>query len=516
VRLLTECIPFEGFKARVEHVTGISSLVIDLPDCSGLIVYKYQVEMAANNPGQFLLPFEIRRKDESSGIYYNIAANVCLADYLKQKEITKKEFIGMLKELTLNLLESRGFLLYERNFLMKEDFIYVDPATGRLRMVYLPVNAGIDSSRDFKNLIMGLVSKTVSLKLNEGDRYLKKIVDYSSSPDFNTNGLLKLLNEIGNISKLNGSASKDTFGGNKDPIPDNIPKTERFQQQSKDGNVVNTLFERVSGFFRKKADKPDGPDILPINAVTDTFIKKTGFHNYAGMLKSKSFGKLVISQTVVIPSALAVEWIMKKCGAQADTRYISISILVLSVDLLVYKYFIDPNRRNNGNPEPVKTKKSVKRLQCHSKVNREMLEDGLYEQLASRDEELRAGNRNKDGMKHFAEETARLDGEKPSGAFLHREIDGRMDGYKVSKNGFIIGRSPEVSDMVIDEKSIGRVQAEIIFRNGDYYAVDKNSVNGTHLNGKKLEGGVEYHLRDGDLIMFANLEYRFTIGGNAG
>jgi pSer/pThr/pTyr-binding forkhead associated (FHA) protein len=63
------------------------------------------------------------------------------------------------------------------------------------------------------------------------------------------------------------------------------------------------------------------------------------------------------------------------------------------------------------------------------------------------------------------------------------------------------------SDIVIHEEFVSRFHAEIIWENGNYILVDKNSTSGTFVNGKKISRCV---LNSGDLIGLANIYIMFV------
>ena len=68
----------------------------------------------------------------------------------------------------------------------------------------------------------------------------------------------------------------------------------------------------------------------------------------------------------------------------------------------------------------------------------------------------------------------------------------------------VIGSAPQ-ANICINSQFVSGYHAEIIILdNGDMYIVDKNSTNGTTLNGMKLTPGVETPVRRGDGVVFAN------------
>jgi pSer/pThr/pTyr-binding forkhead associated (FHA) protein len=99
-------------------------------------------------------------------------------------------------------------------------------------------------------------------------------------------------------------------------------------------------------------------------------------------------------------------------------------------------------------------------------------------------------------------------------AFL-RIIGGSENGkrFYLSQDKTIIGRS-EKADIVIGDMSLSEVQAEIIFKKGEFIIYDPESAGGIMINGL---GVVECSLKDGDIIKLGNINmgffYRSSLSG---
>ena len=76
------------------------------------------------------------------------------------------------------------------------------------------------------------------------------------------------------------------------------------------------------------------------------------------------------------------------------------------------------------------------------------------------------------------------------------------------ENSFTIGKREE-NDIVLDDSYISGRHAVIGKRNGEWYVIDQNSRNGTYVENRKIESGVECPLRIGDVIIIVG--YRFII-----
>lgn len=90
------------------------------------------------------------------------------------------------------------------------------------------------------------------------------------------------------------------------------------------------------------------------------------------------------------------------------------------------------------------------------------------------------------------------------------------DGTQVAmtKIPFVIGRN-EKADLTIDENTINDVHAVILENDGHYYVEDRNSVNGTYVNGREVPKGEKQEIVHDDVIEFYDKAYTFVPMGLA-
>ena len=82
--------------------------------------------------------------------------------------------------------------------------------------------------------------------------------------------------------------------------------------------------------------------------------------------------------------------------------------------------------------------------------------------------------------------------------------------FSINKPVYIIGKENIKVDLcVTDNKTVSRVHAHIVSKNGVFYIIDQNSTNRTFVNGINVPANVEYRLRDGDEIRLSNELFDF-------
>ena len=102
--------------------------------------------------------------------------------------------------------------------------------------------------------------------------------------------------------------------------------------------------------------------------------------------------------------------------------------------------------------------------------------------------------------------------EKPLMKLISVNTDIEVEA-NITKDVFILGRNTFTAsgDNVFNNKLIGRIHCKIEKIDGKYYVEDLNSVNGTFLNGTKLEANCSQSIKNGDSLRLANTEFRIVI-----
>jgi len=93
--------------------------------------------------------------------------------------------------------------------------------------------------------------------------------------------------------------------------------------------------------------------------------------------------------------------------------------------------------------------------------------------------------------------------------YLERVEAQSSERIVINKDRFTIGRLGSMVDHVIPDGTIGKLHAEIITRDGDYYLIDLNSKNGTYINGERIACNREHQITGCCRIRFSGYEYVF-------
>lgn len=83
---------------------------------------------------------------------------------------------------------------------------------------------------------------------------------------------------------------------------------------------------------------------------------------------------------------------------------------------------------------------------------------------------------------------------------------------RITSDEFVIGKSQSRVDGVISGSNlVSRVHCKAILRDGACYIMDLNSLNGTCLNGRRINPGEMYKLVEGTRISIADMDFIFAV-----
>ena len=97
--------------------------------------------------------------------------------------------------------------------------------------------------------------------------------------------------------------------------------------------------------------------------------------------------------------------------------------------------------------------------------------------------------------------------EKPSILCLVSVIKDRNPTIYVHEKSVVLGCMEENCDYVLKVDGVSRMHARLVRKEDGLYMSDLNSTNGTYLNGKLIESGKDYQLKEGDVVSIVRNEF---------
>lgn len=472
-------------------------------------IEQFQVEMIANNPASGVLSLDVRHKDGNIDLYYNITSKTSLSHFLQNRKLSEKELVAISKNVVTALLDCKKYLLWDKSFVIDQDYIFINPSTLETAFIYLPMALETDVSERARELITRLVMQTDE---KPGCSVKGRIRTYAGDESFKLADLNRLLREAvpghaRNRSKPlnrnkegylhNRQSSMERTAFNRGAVRSMERTTfNREVQSSRIGmeklgeaeNIPGKTGMEIPRAAKGKSNNSTGK--TDISYIPDTAGRKTKPAGTAFNYKIIKLFVAVFSQIVLISPVIIFWNTVRSMGNDIVTTIAGICMAIAGIDYFLFKALFH-GRVVAGNLTPTT----------------------LNEKNFSKT--VRSNNIRLDLHKERADIRQRKSACESAGAthnnlpYLVEKKKGIKKKIQISKASFVIGRVKEQVDFVSDNKAIGKIHSEIITRNGRYYLKDLNSRNGTYINNTRLNSNKEYELKNNDTVAFANSCYTF-------
>ncbi|WP_027622806.1 DUF6382 domain-containing protein [Acetivibrio clariflavus] len=495
-------------------------------------IIEFQVNMLAKNPNKHILPFDIIRNNDRINIYYNITSKLSLSQYLKRSQLSKNEFLDIFSGIVKTLLNSKGYLLSDNSFILDEEYIYINPDTKCISMVYLPIRLDIDITKALKNFAINFVVYSANIYEEDSDGFLQQFLNFLKKDTFSIIEFDKFLKEMKRLARkqekesneFNEVQKKEQTAENvevqqkkEEDLKENrfkieIPKPKAVEGRETKKDVSSNYGQSKSEFRKNDGGKEEknivssfsgNPNVI-VGAVIQTVIAIIVlFLFFSGKLDSTGNDKISTAIGLLLVGA-AVSYFMWKN---------ILKIKFSDKKNLQSKAGDNNGRENTGRnsvpkviekiPKPAKkqNEQSIPNTRRAIANENKMNESKISENSVSIPIKI-SGNVN---------ETILLDSSDVKHARLQVIKDDGIEEIIINKPSFIIGRLEGQVDYVHTNNAIGKVHAEIITRDECYYLKDLNSKNGTYINGKRIDSNKEYEIKNNDRITLANSEFIFIV-----
>lgn len=444
------------FEICYENDSASSFMVLTLD--SGIKILDYQLEMIANNPNHSIMPVSLRRKDNQIKLYYNITSKQSLSQLLHRRSLGRGEIIKLIKNISRILLTSRNFFLTGNNFLLKEEFIYVNPSSINLSLVYIPAETGLDCVNNFKELVRNLLS---NMEDSDDSGIFREIISFIETDDFSISGLDKLL---AGQSSISYKTSNEAEGFCEEKVIDITQNSKISIPPAKAGVEMK---REMSG------EKPlEEPSEL--------------------RYKTNSILIGVLSQILILIALILIYRVVLLPSGADVSSVLGLVLTSGAADFLLLKKLF--NKENMEIVTPGTGKQEKRRIE---------------EKTSFFDESTSVSPPTEIIDDPGTQETIILrSGEEVQPYLVSCQEDIR-DKIIINKPHFIIGRLKGHADYILKNNAVGKIHAELTVSNGTFIVKDLNSRNGTYVNGKKIVSNVEHEIRNRDRVAFANSEYTF-------
>lgn len=474
-----------GFNSDFEADTGESFLVLSKEGFNRKQITEFQVEMMVNNRIPGVVTLDVREKDSVLRLYYNLSGLVSLANYLKRQKISKVEFLTLLDRLVSTLMEGRRYFLDDTSFTLDENYIYINPKTREVSLIYIPVDFVRDTIQSLQAFIINLVINTANIDTR--DNFVQLLLKQIKVEEFNLPDFRRWL-----IDMI--SSDKDYIPQISEPAPVPSPIKPGPALEASPVRPPTRPPETADRILAGKAQLPERPDKDKGNRDNQSLVP--------AKFRKSNIRKIILSILAVMSVSAAI--ISNTGYSFGGLRFqvnrlfpVLAACIVIGMGLvLAVSYFTGTGERNAAADKPEKNKPGTSKVDVPSFEAAEQAEyPAFIEKVKAMP--LDAG---------FDETVLLGEGGGPLLKAVHSD-----ETILITKPGFTLGRNRETCDYTIENKGIGRAHAQIEKGKDAYYIKDLDSQNGTFLNGLRLLSNKEYQLNDSDRIAFANAEYYFKL-----
>lgn len=488
-------------RLRFSYENDAASSFIIVTIGQGEKIIEHQVEMICSNPVTSILPVSVRLKDNERSLYYTITSKQSLKQFLTRKKLKRNEVLDILIYITRTVVDCKNHFLYDKNFLLDEEFIYINPVTLETSLVYLPVQLDIEFTSNFKLFITNLLVNSAHVDESSSDNFMQRILNLAKTDTFNAAALDRLLSELRHGNSIAQDAGQKS--------QKNVTRTSKIhipQQSDQYLQNNNIHVEEVKLQFNGRRHEEE--------------VYKTRY-------KPNILLAAILSQVLLVIAVIVLYQTVLFKQESDPTSVMGLFLIVGAMDFLILKNLLDKkNMETVKVSEPLKSNAGVNKIKGQRYTEDHAVSTSrqdTYFQAAKQSEEYIAGEffgaasaeagpvlqTGGDRPPISADETVILGCSQDSYPYLRSAKSGNTGKIAITKPSFIIGRLEDQVDYILQNNTVGKLHAEIISKGGLYYLKDLNSRNGTYINGNKIKSNIEYKINDSDSITFADSEFTF-------
>jgi|LSQX01.3.fsa_nt_gb pSer/pThr/pTyr-binding forkhead associated (FHA) protein len=537
----------KGLKFKYESDASSSFLVIE---CGSKII-GYQAKMIENNTIQYIVPVETVKAEGTYHLYFNITSKIPLSMYLKRYKLNRVEFLKVILNLSSYINNSAGYLLSASNFVFNSDYIYIEPETMEVRLVYIPAEIEDNAIGKLQTLVSELLMQHIHEEGFGSGNLVQRILSEVRSEVFNIKGFMILINDL-------------LYGDEANVVPTQLPKQNSIGEILENSNIKDKIEE-------KKEEKENITQNMSLRLIVPG----------------------VILQLIMGGIIFICRGVLDSIGKNRTTTYAAVAMIVVAIDILVFRKLQALNLFSAKNVEGAQDSEQVGILRQAS-GNGLKLVDGEAVKVMTSDApkhvvgnevlgDIRPSKQDKSAwdslrepskyverallrepgniksedtgtsatdayqrLRKLTHSTVQEEGRKgvyaqcidykdtmgqediTSRCMQKTEIlssrtnkvpilrsKGRLAGERdivIDRNEIIIGRLQGHVDHVLLNSAVGKLHAELIYRDGECFVKDLNSINGTFVNDIRIGSNKEVALKNNDSLLFANSEFVYIQG----
>ncbi|QNU65686.1 FHA domain-containing protein [Ruminiclostridium herbifermentans] len=498
-------------------------------------ILNYQAQMLLHNKLKGLLNFNMNRIGDELNCFYNITSKCTLAAYLSRKSFTRDEFLETILNIINNVYQLKDYLLYDDNILLDENFIYVEPDSISLYFVYLPFRG---CKSDIKAFFAKLIFRLVKFEDEYSDNYIQKILENIKSDTFSLSSFKSLIESllcesIKSTAKCKEALKKDESNDESNIENSKIRKdktfgswlisskteVERFNTQKSEKRVskkiktespINIMPQNETKFQKGNFKIPNSNKVNKLDNISHDQLKtaKGKESNNKNRTNNMLLLTMILLQPLLIASFILI--LNSKLVMLSDNPKTTVIILILiflGIDVLIIRIL---NEKVNKDGELSTLKKDIVEVDNYKPLQIISSRMKSKELLVSQETQNNKLEEVQNGVvENYSGETVIIKKPKLS-EYPYLKAKEGDEVIQISKNSILIGRMRNFVDYTINSSAIGKIHAEILQEEDNFYVMDCNSKNGTFINDHRILPNTKNSIKNNDTLRFANREYIFS------
>lgn len=240
-------IPELSLSARFDRTISGEYLVLSMPGQQAVL--QYQLEMIRQNPHPHIIHIEKRHVDDRLELCYLVEGYISLESYLATG-IKANNVLKILEIISRVINSSKNYFLYSHCFLLDTRYIFIDPETELIALIYLPIKLLQDINIYLKRFLKQFVRK-ISLVNNSSDclHFIKSIEDYQDTEEISLIGIQGLIKDL-RVSFNSGIIRQRSANESEKPFHLNIKKNEKQKRNETEKETVYNK-EKTNRYSKK-------------------------------------------------------------------------------------------------------------------------------------------------------------------------------------------------------------------------------------------------------------------------
>lgn len=437
----------------------------------------YDLEMLCENQMQGILPVSLHSFNGETELYYDISTKQTLRVLFEKKMFTREDLKWIFSGINEAVCELENYLLDMENLLIDPDYIYINMTEKKVYLLYYPY-----PEESFESEVEKFAEYILDKICNEDEQTVVYAYNFYRYVKEEKGDLISIFQDMEN-SDANSEKEKSEQASKQMQVE----KNELFQEDEE------TLYFDEELQQIKDNEKPSESNHLKekrIIVFSFFALLGVGIMAFEAWQNQLGFEELFTKQETIIGLAITI-------------------LAVLAFILFSVIDFVRDKAKD--------MKKDIYR-DVDEKNRNEVIENDL-DSIFSGNEETFLETETGVSFETDRENSSKVDDMYETvllqedcyveQRILVGKIKGKQRQIDLSSFPFIIGKSKEQADYVIDDPSISRIHARFTLRDEIVFLTDLNSTNGCMKNGIRLQPNELVELEAEDEIKFGRVTFTY-------